>query len=123
RGVRRPALALHHRPLLRVEPAGAESARRSTGGVETTTRHACAARLRLGSTQALVARRRSSGTGPFDPSPAPPGALAPRGALAPPAASTRAPPNSHADRSLRLVPGVSSPGLEPGTPKGPLPRR
>src|SRR5436309_558906 len=40
--------------------------------VETTTRHAFAAPVRLGSTQARFVRRRSSGTGPFDPA-APPG--------------------------------------------------
>jgi dihydropteroate synthase len=41
-------------------------------GVETTTRHASAAPLRLGSSQARSARRRSAGTGRFDPSRTPP---------------------------------------------------
>src|SRR5207248_3839263 len=43
---------------------------RSTGagGVETTTRHACAAPRRLGSIRARGVRRRMAGTGPFDPS-------------------------------------------------------
>ena len=36
-------------------------------GVETTTRHALATPLRLGSIRARFARRRLLGTGPFDP--------------------------------------------------------
>ena len=41
--------------------------RGDAAGVETTTRHAFAAPRRLGSIPALGVRRRSSGTGPFDP--------------------------------------------------------
>jgi len=36
-------------------------------GGETTTRHACAAPVRLGSIQARGVRRRVAGTGPFAP--------------------------------------------------------
>ena len=41
--------------------------REDVAGVETTTRRACAAPLRLGSIRAHVFRRRVLGTGPFDP--------------------------------------------------------
>ena len=63
--------------ILMASPLGAEAglvggAGRGARGVETTTRHASAAPLRLGSIRARSVRRRSAGTGRFDPSRTPP---------------------------------------------------
>jgi len=57
------------RPRHRDERGAAGRQARPAGavGVETTTRHACAAPRRLGSIRARGGRRRMLGTGPFDP--------------------------------------------------------
>jgi hypothetical protein len=47
--------------------AGRRARQPGAAGVERTTRHACAFPTRLGSIRARNVRRRTEGTGPFDP--------------------------------------------------------